>query len=425
MTGMKLLIENGTYQLRNLGDVAMLQAAVSRLRARLPSAELGVVTQDPKRLARFCPGTTPIEPTGRKPASQPKVPAATTRSWRTRLSGVAREYLRTVVHQGRCVLLRHQGFPRAADAHPYLAALAQCDGLVVTGGGYLSDAWASHVLRLLGWIDLARRSGKSVHLVGHGLGPVTQPRLAAALRRTLPRLDGFTLREGRFAPLWLKRWGVGAGKVQVTGDDAIETAYRARPAEGGRYLGLNIRSSAYSRVDAAMLAVLRRALVPLAVDLQTEFLPFPIACMQNHADLDTLSRLFAPEAVPNLPHVPADDLDPADVIRRIGRCRAVISGSYHGGVFALAQGIPAVCLVRSRYYAQKFLGLASQFGPECQVVRLDEPQASEQLQIAIRRAWQCADDWRAPLLTAAERQITLANAAYDDFFGVVSSRRAA
>ena len=50
--------------------------------------------------------------------------------------------------------------------------------------------------------------------------------------------------------------------------------------------------------------------------------------------------------------------DSALVIERVGECRVVVTGSYHGAVFALAQGIPVVALVKSPYYVNKMAGLA-------------------------------------------------------------------
>ena len=52
--------------------------------------------------------------------------------------------------------------------------------------------------------------------------------------------------------------------------------------------------------------------------------------------------------------------DPRAIIKRIGRCRVVVTGSYHVAVFALSQGIPAICLANSEYYEIKFRGLADQ-----------------------------------------------------------------
>ena len=48
---------------------------------------------------------------------------------------------------------------------------------------------------------------------------------------------------------------------------------------------------------------------------------------------------------------------PQLVIDRVGECKVVVTGSYHGAVFALAQGIPVVALVKSPYYVNKMAGL--------------------------------------------------------------------
>ena len=50
-------------------------------------------------------------------------------------------------------------------------------------------------------------------------------------------------------------------------------------------------------------------------------------------------------------------------ITTIARCRLVVTGSYHAALFALSMGVPAIGIATSRYYEDKFLGLADQFGP--------------------------------------------------------------
>ena len=44
----------------NMGDVAMLQVAVTRLRAMWPDEELRIFTSDAEALARYCPDVTPV-----------------------------------------------------------------------------------------------------------------------------------------------------------------------------------------------------------------------------------------------------------------------------------------------------------------------------------------------------------------------------
>ncbi len=101
-----------------------------------------------------------------------------------------------------------------------------------------------------------------------------------------------------------------------------------------------------------------------------------------------------------------------DVIGRVGRCRVVVSASYHAVVFALAQGIPAVGLARTPYYSNKLLGLAEMFGAGIQVVRLDREDWEARLPQAIRESWTQAETLRDGLLAAAADQIRAQEALY-------------
>src|SRR5262249_16488538 len=111
------------------------------------------------------------------------------------------------------------------------------------------------------------------------------------------------------------------------------------------------------------------------------------------------------------------------VIDQIVKCRAVVTGSYHAGVFALALGVPVVGLARSQYYIDKFHGLAHQFGVGCELVVLDTPDAESSIAAAIQRAWQSAEAVRPQLLAAAARQVELQRAAYRRLYELVSARR--
>ena len=103
---------------------------------------------------------------------------------------------------------------------------------------------------------------------------------------------------------------------------------------------------------------------------------------------------------------------PADVVRQIGRCRSVVTGSYHAGVFALSQGIPIVAVTKSSYYDQKFAGLADQFGAGCHVVDLRVPGWPERLRSLVVAAHADADATRDQLLDAASHQVEQGRAAY-------------
>lgn len=104
---------------------------------------------------------------------------------------------------------------------------------------------------------------------------------------------------------------------------------------------------------------------------------------------------------------------PMKLIEQAGRCRVVVTGAYHAAVFALAQGVPVVCLASSPYYVAKFLGLKDQFGAGCETVFLNEPDVLEKLASPLEAAWQSAERVRMPLQQAALRQIGLSRAAYE------------
>ena len=91
--------------------------------------------------------------------------------------------------------------------------------------------------------------------------------------------------------------------------------------------------------------------------------------MPGEEDLNTIATMTAeyPDVMPSA--VPTSWVD---VFEQIGFCRVLITGSYHAGVFALAQGVPSICVAQSQYYVDKFVGLADQFGEGCRVIQLQE-----------------------------------------------------
>ncbi|MBC8122047.1 MAG: polysaccharide pyruvyl transferase family protein, partial [Gemmatimonadaceae bacterium] len=112
---------------------------------------------------------------------------------------------------------------------------------------------------------------------------------------------------------------------------------------------------------------------------------------------------------------------PGKVIQQVSSCRVVVTGSYHGGVFALAQGIPIVGLVKSEYYVGKFLGLAEQFGGiGCQIVSLNDENFPEKLKRSVDNAWQSAETVRPQLLELARQQIDQGLNAYRRVYELLS-----
>jgi len=112
---------------------------------------------------------------------------------------------------------------------------------------------------------------------------------------------------------------------------------------------------------------------------------------------------------------------PFKVLYQIKSCRLVFAGSYHAAVFALSLGVPVVCLARSHYYRDKFLGLAELFGTGCIVILAREPNWKPLLANALESAWHSVDEVKPHLLAAAKRQVLLSRAAYQRVFEILSA----
>jgi colanic acid/amylovoran biosynthesis protein len=157
-----------------------------------------------------------------------------------------------------------------------------------------------------------------------------------------------------------------------------------------------------------MVDRLREPLQIAAQTLNSSLVAIPISFHENDSDIEANRRLLDGQNTGS----PARIESPEDVIRLIGSCRVVVTGSYHGGVFALAQGIPVVGLVHSPYYEQKFIGLQKQFPGGCHILDFRQPVTPGEIQDAVRSAWASAEQIRELLLKTAARQVELGRAAY-------------
>ena len=301
--------------------------------------------------------------------------------------------------------LLHLGRP--CTSH-FLDALHSADLVAFVGGGNLTDAFAFGAQFFLQTLHLAAQIGKPTVMFGQGMGPIAAGSLRQAAGAILPHADMIAVREALTGPSLLHSLGVRRERVVVTGDDAIELAYAARPDAVGDALGVNVRLSDYSGVGMRDLPSIRQALSCTALRRGVELVPAPINWGID-PDMPSIRRLLrGVVAESDMGDPPCSS---TSAITRIGRCRAVVTGSYHAGVFALSQGIPAVCLARSGYYVDKFNGLRDMFGAGCEVVSMDVPDFTGILSAAIEQALSEAVAVRGPLHEAARRQMAAAEEA--------------
>ncbi|MHB1222538.1 MAG: polysaccharide pyruvyl transferase family protein [Gemmatimonadaceae bacterium] len=419
---MHIVIEPGSYSLRNMGDVAMLQVAVRRLRALCPSVELRVLTGDPVALAAFCPEAIAQPAAGRAPW----VTAGTLlgRMHRFLPGPLSRALSRTRQALGRrwpdavaMLIAARLPAPARVRFRGFLSSVRDADLLLIAGQGAMGDATREHAYTVLATLVHAQRAGVPTAMVGQGVGPLLGRDLRARARAVLPAVRLIALRERLSGPALLAGLGVVGDHVVATGDDAVELAYSQRRAVLGRGLGINLRVAGNAGTDDDVLARMRGALEALLPTLGTPpLVPAPIA-RGVARDAETIRRLI--DGLPGAGNA-GEELDsPARVIASIADCRLLITGAYHAAVFALAQGIPVVCLATTPYYVDKFRGLLDLFPGGGELLSFDEADLSAALAAAVHPLWEGAESGRGALLRVAAAQVAAGQAAYARVAGLL------
>jgi colanic acid/amylovoran biosynthesis protein len=409
----------GTAEYKNMGDVAMLQVAVARLLSLWPAARIEVLTESASNLARFCPDAKPLPRAGCMYWVGDRVLLGRYHRFlprwvSVRLSALKRAVglhwpalLELLIHL-RLSLWERNG--RHNDFKVFMDALKNNDLLVVCGSGGFADSCREWNLSILGTMEAAIRRGKPVAMFGQGMGPLNDPVVLSRAAHVFPKVTLITLRGNSGGLPLLESIGVASAEVLTTGDEAVELAYAARVEEPGSEVGINLRVASYAGVGTNVIEIVGAVLQEFALRHMTGLLPIPIAfheCAQDHETIRRLLAGFDDESDGGL------SLDtPMKLIKQTARCRMVVTGAYHAAVFALAQGIPVVCLSDSSYYLAKFKGLEDLFGVGCTIVMLSEPDLPGRLATAIDISWNSADAVRLSLLQSSLRQIERSRGAY-------------
>jgi colanic acid/amylovoran biosynthesis protein len=411
---MRILLEPGSYTCLNLGDVAMMQVALSRLSSLWPQAQIQIVTQSPGLLQTYCPQALPVPLAGKRAWLQARLLGRFHRSLRyalgqradladaalrRRMPGLATRLLAWKMR------VRNLAF---AEVRTFLDSILNADLMVVSGSGVFADPFCERALQLMDTLAMAQQLAIPCVMFSQGFGPVENPELASAMRQVLPGVRQIGIRESVCSPEILAAAAVPPVHIRATGDDALEMALDHSGRQAGTAIGINLRMTAYSGLTPDLVAPLRSVLKQAFQKYQAAPIPIPIL-RRNDEDLRA-SRMVLPET--SVMGTLAEADTPCKAIRLTARCRLVITSSYHAAVFALGQGIPAIGLVRSQYYAHKFAGLHQQFGEGCTIVRLDETGYPEQLARGIEWAWNHAVSIREKLIPATRHLVECSQAAY-------------
>jgi colanic acid/amylovoran biosynthesis protein len=416
-----ILIDSCSYNCQNVGDLAMLIVAVSRLRELWPDASIRIITNAPDRITRHCGDVQTVPVRGRQQLLEERL-LGRVRRWLPAGPASSLEHLeeQLVLRRPRLYLssLRLKSVIHGrsvADTASFLQAIDDADLVVVNGAGIMTDAFRESALGILATLELAIRRDKPTAIFGQGFGPITDATLWQRAAEVLPFVSLIGVRESAASVPLLTALRVNPANIIVTGDDALEMAFSALEHRhrfnpyGPPKIGVNVRVAPYAEVETGALSVVREVLADVARERHARMIPIPIAHHGGRMDVDTLRGLLRGLGDGD----GGASLDtPQLVIDRIGECRVMITGSYHGAVFALAQGIPVVALVKSTYYDNKMRGLRQQYGAGCQIVRLDDEALDTRLSDAIDRAWIDADRLQGLLLNRTADQIQRGRQAY-------------
>jgi len=292
------------------------------------------------------------------------------------------------------------------DPHPwnsFTEHMEKADALLVSGGGIINDVFEARAEEVLNLLMLAHSREVPVFIFSQGIGPLRSSRLRNKARRALQDVRLIALREQKQSYPLLCELGIRNSQIRITGDDSITLAHSASPQNLNDGIGVNLRIADYSNLSLDMARVVGDTLTKVSREHSASIYPIPIEHEGDSSDIQSIREILIETEIPvESPPFP-DSLE--SVIQNAGKCRIVVTGSYHGAVFALSQGIPAVALSSSAYYDAKFGGLRDMFGGGLTLLDPTANNFSSKLREAIDQQWAKAPAIRPSLLDAASRQV--------------------
>ena len=142
---MRILVEPSDYVLRNVGDMAMLRTAVSRLATYWPNATIQILSDEPEALRAFCPEATPLASAGRRRwLTDEFIPGRRKAPY---FFGPLQALLRNRAPELVEVFWRRRLRQHLSDLHAlneFAEAVSKADFVIVTGMGGITDAFPEY-----------------------------------------------------------------------------------------------------------------------------------------------------------------------------------------------------------------------------------------------------------------------------------------
>jgi polysaccharide pyruvyl transferase CsaB len=294
---MHRILISGYYGFHNIGDDSILTAVVESLRARLPGADITVLSQNPAATA---------EKHAVKSVSRRSFPAI-------------------------------------------LGAARRCDLLISGGGSLLQDVTSrKSILYYLAIMWLAFLLGKKVFIYSQGVGPLRGGLNRRLTAWTLRRASGVVVRDAASAEL-LSEIGLPAERVTVTADPVLRikkadlTAGRAilegegfRPEAGAPLVGFAVRER---KLDSEFMEELRLSIRRLRREHGAQILLIPFHYSEDMPVIEALEEQLSGEVLAirhkHLTH---------EMLSIIGNVDVLVGVRLHALIYAAVMDVPMIAV---------------------------------------------------------------------------------
>ncbi|WP_417511567.1 polysaccharide pyruvyl transferase family protein [Methylophaga sp.] len=412
---MKILIENGTYDCHNAGDLSMLKVCIERVHELFPTSDIYTVTESAEELLNISDKTKAISfLTGRLLWLQPRNifgPAHKLLPFNDKfIDDIELTFKRKFpLISLQIIKWRYRrDSNKIKEVDNFIGTLRSFDLVILSGGGYITDSFENHASKILETLILADKFAIPFYLFGQGIGPIFSEKLENITRIILPKAKLIALRERLKGPELLEKLGVDKENIVVTGDDAIEIARSKKNESEAHCLGLNIRFAAYMGITSDKANIIVSIAENYATETGAEIIPVPISWHKDENDLAQTSKLLK-----NFNNKNSENIETIEgLISQVDKCRTIITTSYHAAVFALANGRTVIALIASEYYVDKFRGLADMFGSGIQMIDLKNDNWEQAYKEALEAYWLDFNEYKDVLDDASIKQIAKSKQAY-------------
>lgn len=304
-------------------------------------------------------------------------------------------------------------FPDAAAA---LLSLKGSALLHVAGGGNLTSDYPRLLLERSVLAVAATAFKVPVMVTGQQVGPRLTPADEQLLKTWLPMAAIVGVRDRKSAGRCI-RLGVAKDRLLVTGDDALRPGGGDVPewlTPGARpRVGLSLHHHGDRRGRAETLRRLAAALGPWLQRNGADAVLLPHVRSESPDRCDAafgkaFMNTIGGAAAARLSLAP-ESLDVA-LRAATGACDFVVTTRFHGAVFALSAGVPAVVIAQEDYTSGKLAGLLDFLGLPMRVNRLDD----DDLPLEVETAWKNREAQRARLETAIPAAFAVFDAAREE-----------